>query len=97
MNYPKTTEEVLFAEYDEGWGRPLPVKLFTYADGKQDVHRQTGTNFHEAIARAKALLAERGFQVNEKPSFIGITGAYMTVSPMNLEAPEPAELVAASR
>ncbi len=80
-----TTEEVLFEAHDEGWNRPLPVKLLTYKDGSQDLHRQTGANFDEAVERARALLAERGLHAAE-PSFIGPSGAYMKVTALVEEA-----------
>lgn len=75
-----TIKEVLFEAYDEGWDRNLPVTLHTYEDGTQDLHRQTGTNFVEAIDRARELLAARGLQAAAEPSFYGPTGAYIEVT-----------------
>ena len=74
------TEEVVFVGYDEGWSRNLPVTLITYAEGTQDLHRQTGNQFDEHIAEARKILAARGLSVSPIED-IGGTGAYMRVTP----------------
>ncbi len=84
-----TTEEVLFEAHDEGWNRPLPVTLITYKDGSQDLHRQTGFNFEEAVERARALLAARGLEVAAEPSFLAPSGAYLSVT-AKVEEPQTA-------
>lgn len=71
--------EVLFKAHDSGWGRELPVSVFTYSNGSRDLHRQTGTDFEAHVARARQMLRERGLQVGEV-SFIGPTGAYMEIT-----------------
>lgn len=76
-----STHRVLFSAYDAGWSREMPVKLITYPNGSQDLHRQTGSDFVGAVDRAKAMLLKQGFQVGEI-SFIGPTGAYMAVTPI---------------
>ena len=73
------TEEILFSEFDAGWGRAMQVKLITYANGTQDLHRQTGENFTEDVEKARKQLEERSLLVGPI-SFIGPTGAYMQVN-----------------
>ena len=75
------TNEVLFSAHDSGWGRALPVTLITYADGTQDLHRQTGADFPAAIKKARAQLWERGLAVGPAETF-GATGAYLPVKPV---------------
>lgn len=87
MSPDKSIVEVLFEAFDTGWGRPMPVKVLTYSDGSQDLHRQTGTEFVEAIERAKVILAQRGLQVAE-PSYVGPTGIYMSISAISVKKPE---------
>lgn len=82
---PAPTEEIIVDEFDEGWRRNMPVKLLTYPDGKQDLHRQTGSQFKDHVEKAKKILAERGLAVGEI-GFMGPTGAYMTVTPATATA-----------
>lgn len=76
---PSPHVEVLFTAHDSGWGRETPVSVYTYADGSRDLHRQTGTDFEAHVERARAILRERGLQVADV-SFIGPTGAYMSIT-----------------
>ncbi|MCC5612151.1 hypothetical protein LC612_36845 [Nostoc sp. CHAB 5834] len=57
----------------------MPVKLLTYPDGTQDLHRQTGSQFNEHVEKAKRILAIRGLAVG-KVGLTGPTGAYMKVT-----------------
>jgi hypothetical protein len=78
------TEEVILNEFDKSWGRPMPVKLITYDDSTMDIHRQTGSQFDEHIEKAKDILKSRGLEiVNENSYFIGPTGCYMSVEPID--------------
>lgn len=77
------SKEIILNEIDTGWNRPMPVTLITYADGAQDLHRQTGSDFNTAIAKATTILRERGLAVGPVEN-IGPTGAYMTVTPAPL-------------
>ena len=48
-------EETLVNEHDEGWNRPMPVRLITYESGKMDIHRQSGSQFNEHIDKKRRV------------------------------------------
>lgn len=74
------SEEVILEEHDEGWGKPMPVRLLVYSDGKMDIHRQTGPQFKVHIQKANEILQKRGLKINEKDEWmVGCTGAYREV------------------
>lgn len=75
-----TVEEELFREFDPGWDDELPVLLITYPDGRQDLHRQTGEAWDQAILRAEEVLKARGLGLRTKePETIGPSGGYIQV------------------
>ena len=81
------SKEVLFAKHDKGWHRDLPVTLYTYHDGTQDLHRQTGLQYREHIAEATELLKARGLAVGPFEGDIWPTGIYLRVTPITQESP----------
>jgi hypothetical protein len=76
--------EMLFSDMDSGWGKPMPVTLITYDDGRQDLHRQTGPEYHQAIDKAMSLLKERGLRLaaSDNDAFAWPSGMYLTVEPI---------------
>lgn len=76
-------EEVILNNIDSGWKSKLPVKLITYPDGSIDIHRQTGPDFDKDMELASKILEKRGLRIDKsKGMFIGPTGAYQDVVPM---------------
>ena len=73
-------EEVIFTGFDSGWDRALPITLIIYKNGSMDIHRQTGSNFHEHMAEAEKILAQRGLKIDKTESGgIGMSGFYQRV------------------
>jgi hypothetical protein len=67
-----TIEEVIFEGYDKGWQGVLPVTLLFYDNGGIDIHRQTGAQFTEHMAKANEILKQRGLEIDESDK--GATG-----------------------
>jgi len=84
-------EEILVYEMDKGWGKRMPVKLITYGGGVMDIHRQTGDQFEEHIRMADKILAERGLTRVIGEWFIGPSGAYQSVKPID-KGDKPSEV-----
>ena len=59
-------EEILFEGYDSGWDEILPVTLIIYTDGSMDIHRQSGSHFHEHIKEAEKVLEQKGTKDRSK-------------------------------
>ncbi len=75
-----TTEEVIYSAKDESWDSELPVKLITYKGGGMDIHRQSGSQFSEAILNAEEILAKRGLRIDHADKWMwGSTGGYKRV------------------
>lgn len=81
------SKEVILAKYDRGWHRDMAVTLYTYDDGTQELHRQTGLQYREHIAEAAELLKARGLAVGPFEGDIWPTGIYLRVTPIAPEQP----------
>lgn len=74
------SEEIIFTGFDDGWQRELPVKLITYDDGSMDLHRQTGSQFHEHTIKALEILRKRGIVLKlDRKDSVGSSGYYQSL------------------